>query len=143
MKTLLQHTTQDLIFQIRQKGVHVLTFIAIYITAHHIIPDYCASIWKARFTSLFTYQCFLKMVTSSGIVSVNIFVSAEHRGKYMKSISLIMYMIHKSSNEIFVDFNNIHGVILLKQWLGMCLESDSNNDPCNFFCMVFKTVGIR
>ena len=60
----------------------------------------------------------------------------------MKSIT-IMYMIHKSYNEILVDFNNIHDVIFLKQWLRMCPGSDSSNDPNIFFLHDIQLIQVR
>ena len=55
----------------------------------------------------------------------------------MKSIS-IMYTIHKSSNEIFVDFNSIHDVIFLKQWLRMCPGVTPAMILTIFFFMIYK-----
>ena len=49
MKPVLQHTTQDITFQIFQKSV--FTFIDIDTTAaYHVIPNYRTSICKAKFT---------------------------------------------------------------------------------------------
>ena len=72
MKTVLQHTTQDMTFQIFQKSM--FTFIDIDTTAHHVIPNYRTSICKAKFFLTLYVQVVYEMVTLPGIVSVNIFV---------------------------------------------------------------------
>ena len=89
--------------------------------------DFAKSWFKAR---------YMIMIPLTGVIIVNLFIFHKHGVK--QRYILIIYPIHESSNQVFVNFIIFEQLKFCEQWISMCSWVNTWNNSDSSFCNFTK-----